>query len=667
MGHSGFARHLANTIAMATPSESVAIALFGQTGSGRTTVLNFVRHHLRDHGASRFTVADWNPWLTSGDDSLERRLVHLLAAAAIPPRADPHEPLDSSHIAAVRARVAAALAAGDRRLLVLVDDADRLSGHECFELLRLIAASGDMPNLVFLLALNRGAVAAALGQAGPTAVGLMDKVLQVQVDMPVPDRSGLQQLFVDRLDAVIADARADGTLDEAHWTDICVNGVDHFLRTPRDAIRLVNAVRATYPAVQGEVNPVDFVALETLRIFCPVAYEAIRRRPAAFLLPPNVLRVEGGIPELRAFHEEWMECLDATEKLVAGELLMRMFPRLPDVFGARHLASAPEGTWRRDLRLCSEDIFPVYFQLSIPDGSLSNSDTRSTLAQLSSPAEFARSLIDLTAETEADGRSRASALLERIDAEIRDGLQPSQLEGVVNALFIAGDRLSRDPHAAALVGRMLAHSLRRIDEQRRSTLLLEAIARGTAIATMVETVVMIGQEHGRYGGEWVEGAPQLVSLAALGEIENATARAVEQAAERGALLPAPRALEILERWAGWSHHACRQWVAATTADDAGLLAFLRMFLEDLGTPSASVRGPRVSFRLDPRRLQPFLDPASIVPRVRALAEQPQRTEFERQALRRYVIDHDLLSRSADPVVDLDDEAFRTVPESDLAA
>ena len=34
---------------------------------------------------------------------------------------------------------------------------------------------------------------------------------------------------------------------------------------------------ATYAAVRGEVNPIDFTALETLRLFCPVAYDAVRR------------------------------------------------------------------------------------------------------------------------------------------------------------------------------------------------------------------------------------------------------------------------------------------------------------------------------------------------------------------------------------------------------
>src|SRR5581483_3422868 len=152
LGHSGVARHRASTIARATPADGLAIALYGQAGSGKTTVLNFAPHHLHaPRGAPRFTVADWNPWLTSAEESLERRLLHVLAATAIAPGADSHGQLDSHHVTALRARIGAALAAGDRRLLVLVDDVDRLPGHECLELLRLVAASADIPNLVFLL------------------------------------------------------------------------------------------------------------------------------------------------------------------------------------------------------------------------------------------------------------------------------------------------------------------------------------------------------------------------------------------------------------------------------------------------------------------------------------------------------------------------------------
>ena len=64
-----------------------------------------------------------------------------------------------------------------------------------------------------------------------------------------------------------------------------------------------------------------------------------------------------------------------------------------------------------------------------------------------------------------------------------------------------------------------------------------------------------------------------------------------------------------------------------------------------GAPSASARGPRVENRLDHRRLRPFLEPGSIVERVRELAEKPERSEQERQLMRRFVLDHELLQQA----------------------
>ena len=50
-------------------------------------------------------------------------------------------------------------------------------------------------------------------------------------------------------------------------------------------------------------------------------------------------------------------------------------------------------------------------------------------------------------------------------------------------------------------------------------------------------------------------------------------------------------------------------------------------------------------RLDHRRLRPFLEPGAIVGRVKNLAEQPDRTEQEKQLMRRFVLDHELLQQA----------------------
>ena len=39
------------------------------------------------------------------------------------------------------------------------------------------------------------------------------------------------------------------------------------IKTPRDLIRILNPLTVTWPAVKGEVDPVDFLCLETLSVF----------------------------------------------------------------------------------------------------------------------------------------------------------------------------------------------------------------------------------------------------------------------------------------------------------------------------------------------------------------------------------------------------------------
>src|SRR4051794_34732821 len=173
-----------------------------------------------------------------------------------------------------------------------------------------------------------------LAQPRPGRRRRIDRTLQLEIDLPLADRALLQQMFVDRMEPVLTEAREGGLVHPDYWVDICTHAIDPFLRTPRDVVRLVNATMATYSAVRGEVNPIDFTALETLRLFCPVAYDAVRRRPDAFLLPVSARRDEdGSLGATKRYHEAWGEQLSEADRSRATNLLLRLFPRLGDILG----------------------------------------------------------------------------------------------------------------------------------------------------------------------------------------------------------------------------------------------------------------------------------------------------------------------------------------------
>jgi predicted KAP-like P-loop ATPase len=642
LGHAHFAAHLATVIGSLSPKEGITIGLFGDSGAGRSSALNLTRQALRDQPQSaKWTVVDWNPWMVSAAEELEQRFVHLLASAALPSTNE--LPADPTQISALRARIASTLGSADKRVVVIVDDVDRLSPERALELLRLLASVAAVPNLVFLVALSRDVAAA----------DAVRKAVQLEIDLPLPDRTSLQQMFIDRIEPLLAASREGGLVHPDYWIDICANGIDPFLRTPRDVVRLVNAVTATFSAVQGEVNPIDFTALETLRLFCPIAYDAIRRRPDAFLLPVSARRDEdGSLIATRRYHDRWMEQLDDQARTRAGNLLMRLFPRLGDVLGARVLATMPEESWRPLLLLACEDVFPVYFQLAIPRGGISNADLQSKLESFGDTNQFAATLLELARDSSPDAPQRLEAFLGRLENHIGESGSREDLEAAMRALFQAADDLLRREESGRLdidmsesLRRIVRRLLLQVEQDDRVSLLEEGFGNGGSIATMTDVVIMLGQQHGKYGGEWKEGSETLLTLPQLAQVENMALTAIRDGADAGSLLSAPKMAEALNCWATWNRGECRAWVTRVIGDEEGLLSFLQPFMRAAGQPSASARGPRVENRLDHRRLRPFLEPGAIVERVKVLAEKPERGEQERQLMRRFVLDHELLQQA----------------------
>jgi predicted KAP-like P-loop ATPase len=304
------------------------------------------------------------------------------------------------------------------------------------------------------------------------------------------------------------------------------------------------------------------------------------------------------------------------------------------------------------LLVASEDIFPVYFQLAIPRGGISNADLQSKLEHFGDTNQFAATLLELARDSSPDAPQRLEAFLGRLENHIGENDEFEGLRATVRALFQVADELLRREETGRLGFDALGH-LRRIvrklllevEQEQRVELLEEGIGSGGSIATIADTVVMLGQQHGKYGGEWTEGAETLVTLSQLAQIENLALTAVRDAAELGTLLAAPAPVEAMTCWSTWNRGECRSWVARTIETDDGLLAFLQPFMRASGQPSASARGPRVENRLDHRRLRPFIEPGNIVDRVRDLAEQPERNEQERQLMRRFVLDHELLQQA----------------------
>jgi len=80
-GHAPFARTLAKAIQGYRECDGIVLALYGPWGSGKSTVLGYVQHQIdQTPEADRPVVVSFNPWWFSGQDHLARAFLGQMQA-----------------------------------------------------------------------------------------------------------------------------------------------------------------------------------------------------------------------------------------------------------------------------------------------------------------------------------------------------------------------------------------------------------------------------------------------------------------------------------------------------------------------------------------------------------------------------------------------------------
>jgi predicted KAP-like P-loop ATPase len=145
-------------------------------------------------------------------------------------------------------------------------------------------------------------------------------------------------------------------------------------------------IETAYPAVAGEVNTVDFVAMEFLRLFEPAVYATIRDNSDMFTGHSND-RYGTGRETGKTFHDAWLAQVSDARRGHIQALMKRLFPRLQSIWGNMGYGGAHEVLWRNALRICSAEVIHVYFQFGVAEDALSRRELNQLLAAAQSGPE----------------------------------------------------------------------------------------------------------------------------------------------------------------------------------------------------------------------------------------------------------------------------------------
>lgn len=684
LGYAKFAEQLAQSICVMSPPDGLVLAIYGSWGSGKSTLLGFIEHYINEHElATRPVVIKFNPWWFSGYEDLTRSFFAILSeqiasagrrlgktikdrAAKLSevigtgaellslPGAEGVDKITEflrrpAEMTEAKKRLSDALKKGNKRILVIIDDIDRLTSDEIRQLFGTVKAVADFPNVIYLLSFDKNVVVRALSESqGIPGTEYLEKIVQVPLELPTPDRFSLFNMFREKVEEIVSGTEA-GILEKAEWKMAFSEVCERFIQTPRDVSRIGNALILTYPLVVNEVNPSDFVAIETLRLTYPELYAIIRNNPFMFagtasFIAPAAAGADDPLSGYREFVDNAIAKIGESERPLVKRALTYLFPKVRAYYGSTRESPEVELERRADLRISSEARFPVYFRLSIPTGGISNSELRATIALAHEPETFARRLLQMRAERRTDGASRLVEFLHLI-GDLAQAVVPNVLiEPVLQGLVNIDDSIIDESQPATGMDQLTFSSVRSIlaclaplDEPSRFEILERTLRTTTSITTPIYLVRTLGEEHGKFNsGYALDDDARTVNAEHLDQLVILMVHKLRESGD--ALLNTKNLPRLVRYWEALSDaEGIRKWLSQVLEDDAATVRLLYHFITSSDQFSPVVKTlVTVSYGLDLRMLLEYVDENTLNARIREISVRPDLPPKLHTALSNYV-------------------------------
>ncbi len=573
-------------------------------------VKSFARH-LGPLGKLAGVVGMFVPGASIAGDLLEK-----IAQAA-------SEQAEGPTLVAQKEKLAEALLNLNCRIVVAIDDVDRLEPKEVAELLRLVRSVADFPNVSYLLCYDGVALSRAIetGTGVANGTAYLEKIVQTEVAVPRPESFALRRWFSAELQT-FAECSEERVPYLQHVIDETGGRV---LENPRAVVRILDSLRVYWPSLAGRTDLADLVWLRMIAVGSPNFYRWVEEYLVTFVA------LAGG----RAHVSEEERQVTAKKMDAALELdglswehhQYELERHLPGIQFQTFNQSKDERLFSRserashfqdakDKRLASPSYARLYFTLIDPPDGVTHLDIADLLVAARDGANAVAFLLIKMGQQKGDaGATKAERLLDQLRYVEQDVLHSWPVDTLIMGLSNAADELAKDgsgddwgyPRIWYLAKALLRRMKAALPEARFDATLKAIFEASSSLGFLSYLLRDETFGHGFYGDR------QDVNdrLTSRDGFEVIRVIMISRYGDGGLdqVMEEQRATSMLYAWsqAGGRDDLIDR-VAARASDDAWLLKFIQ-----------KLYGPKSSLSMD-GLANFFKSPASILRRVHSLSE-----------------------------------------------
>ena len=539
----------------------------------------------------------------------------------------------------------------DKPVILAVDEIDRLNKEQTQNLFNILKANINFPNFVYLLFYQQDIVESKFHsnekneKLANENIDYLEKIIQVSLNLPKASNESILKILNDGIKEIFKERNFWGSFEriKERWKNVFgfdnsyneekVPGISSYFKNIRVVHRFLSSLNFHIHSFVGDnaaidVNLIDLISIEVIRLFEPEVYFQIKSNPLIFTIRESEVESMIGL--------DGNKIKDKLQKIIKSErrenealnrIIIQLFPNISwcmDDVDFTDVDYSQDGYL--DIRINNKECFERYFVIALSDKDVPQSEIKKFISLYDDKIKMTEYLRYLK------GRKILNLYLSKFSA-YTERISSDNIDELVAAIFDIGDELSEKAsnELYSEIGYSLTivkYALRKVeDEQERKRIIKNALEK-----TKSSIIPLIWIYTESESMRSTENDPELdygLNDAEFESFKRIGLRIIERYKAGEELEHSNYLASILIIWHMLDEVAAKEWVGEMIKDNEGLIKFFKAFMGHFGMPAMI----ELYFEgISKATVENFFQIESVEIRLREISDSGNISEDEREVI-----------------------------------
>ena len=490
LGYDKFAKDIADLIANQPQNANFVMSINGEWGQGKSSCINLVKYYLTENYNKKVVYADFSPWFFNGEqEALLRDFFHVLYKSIntlfdtikdkgnktyeefntllrclslncnfktpisgleagvsldfnnLPKKTEPT-------LTEIKDCISSKLKNSLKKIVIFIDDLDRLNKSEILQIFSLIKSVADFPNIIYVLSCDKNVLCNILQQhQGIDGEKYLEKIVQIQFDLPIAETKFLKNMLLKDIDW--GNSENEHSILRIYYQ----HGLKQIINHPRKVKRFRQHFDILYPKVKDEVCVADFYAIIFLKLFAPKSYNLIKENIGWLAMPDTIDRVLYSLSDING--SKFKETADLIIKTLQDEnpsvlindwryFIENMFPNIKLISNNQVPKAGYSLSDFKLKRIFCSDLCWGYFKFNYYNHNVRKSDFDNMLKTIKKEGDFDTYINKNIELKKYDEQSLSFRLLNALRYDYQKDIPLDKLDIIIQDLLSIGFKYDND-------------------------------------------------------------------------------------------------------------------------------------------------------------------------------------------------------------------------------